>query len=611
MAVKNDIMRHLTSRLLITSCYGLIFAAATVAAHAQTVEPEAEITPRAQIVQSLSSLSTTELAPEGMTPDALEPDALDDDAVVDQGRGGEVTSPPKPALKPVPAVDNPQKSTRSTTPSVAAKPSQTAEPFAPVAGRYGFFQTAADYLAARGDAPSAQLKLTYRVTLMDVKTGIPLKPEFAVITLGDDYVMLKRLSADAQIFDFKTRRLLTVSDDAQSFTNVSLFGARYSTIDTVRRMTANGDKRAIDAPSKTRPKGAIGPATPSQTQALNAFYLESALGWAAKKLDDPAFKYTRKEDNIEASFDGDGVFMGRFNGPNFDTRGQSYSFVSLMFHTLPAHPEILSRLTDITRVPTNLTLHKVTPEIPAGQKQIWQLTDAVSKSAPFPLPRAAKSVAEQEGVTPLAFVVSEALKGGALGGPPDPAATLAAMEERLAQGDVLAVWLSAAALSDKLGDCKALSGLCDLRARARAAGKGDEDLAQLFAAFDDVQNPSRRIAGITALQPLLADPDVPGIILRKAGVALSKTRRAERMKAGMADLNPETLLIQSIAKDPYDYAAYLSLAQLYAARGDFIQSWDIADALRAFPDAPDALKVGFDRAESQLLAGAPGFFPPN
>lgn len=484
--------------------------------------------------------------------------------------------------------------------------------FEPAEGRYGFFQTAPDYLAARGTAAGSQLKLRYKVVKSDGVTGISSPPEMVNILLGTDYAATSRGDGPMKIFDFKTRRLLTLTADApEHFTNVSLYAARYKNIDTVRRMTNGGKLRDLTAPKR----GAIPLSASAKPKGLNAFYLESSLGWAAAPLPkrndgEPALTMKTKDRVTEARFDGKNVFTAKFNGPDFDVSTQGYSLISLFYHMLPIHPEILANLTTVTTAPTYLKLYIESPNAPSGQIESWTLTDAVADEAPFPLPSGALSVTELEAVSPLAFVMTEALHGRALGGPPDITATLAAMENRLEAGDVLAVWLSANAMSDRMGNCEALDGLCAMIARARTAGMEDEDLRDLFTAFDDVNTPAKRIGALMTLQEAVADPDAPGIVLRTTALGLAKLKRTQIVTAGLSDLKPEILLTQAIAKDPYDYAAYQGLAQVYAARGAFIESWDMSDALRAFPDVPDAMTTPFERAEQTLSRGAPGFFPP-
>jgi len=126
----------------------------------------------------------------------------------------------------------------------------------PLEGRYGFFQTAADYLKARnmkggqeGEPLADHLTLTYRVTRKDTKTDIALDPETVIFTLGADFAQIKRGDKPTRLYDFKLRRMLTLGD--QAFSNVSLFGARYNDINTVQRMTQNGKKRDVDVRTKT------------------------------------------------------------------------------------------------------------------------------------------------------------------------------------------------------------------------------------------------------------------------------------------------------------------------------------------------------------------------
>ena len=482
--------------------------------------------------------------------------------------------------------------------------------FEPKSGQYGFFQTASDYLTARGGGTSPQLKLRYKVVKADGTTAIESPAEMVSVLIGPDYAATVRGDGPLQIIDFKTHRLLTLHADApEHFTNVSLYAARYKNIDTVRRMTRGGTLRHLEIGPNPKRKGLSLP-TANKPKGLNTFYLESSLGFAASAL--PQGSLTLKADRTTktGTFDGKTVFTGKFNGPRFDTPTQGYSLVSWLYHSLPIHPQVLATLTDIKSAPTYLKLYVETPNTPSGQIESWTLTDVVADEVPFPLPDSALSVTDMETVSPLAFVITEALHGRALGGPPDPNATLAAMGERLDLGDVLAVWLSARAMADRMGGCAALDGLCDMLQRARSLASDDPDVTDLVKAFDGVKNAATRTAALMTLQEAVADPDAPGVVLRVTALGLAKLKRNQIVTAGLTDLDAETLLNQAIAKDPYDYVAYQGLSQIYAAKGDFIESWDMSDALRAFSDAPQSMTEPFERAEGKLISGAPGFFPP-
>ena len=574
--------------------FGLAVLTSVLGRPSAVFAQEAMLTPRDRVIMGLIENV------ESRTPDETieDPDEIVEPETLDEPLSETSVEAPRPPI----SIDIPLPSTGIT--------------FEPAAGRYGFFQTASDYLAARGEAAGPQLKLRYRVVKSDGVTGISSAPERVNVLLGADYAAIIRDDSPMKIFDFKTRRLLSLTADApEHFTNVSLYAARYKNINTVRRMTNGGKRRILDGPQNTLNRDNMPLSAIAKPKGLNAFYLESSLGWAAAPLPSgsdgkPSLTLETVDRVTTANFAGKDVFTGKFNGPDFDITSQGYSLMSLFYHISPVHPEILANLTTVSAAPTYLKMYTESPNAPSGQIESWTLTDTVADVAPFPLPSTALSVTELDAVSPLAFVMTEALHGRALGGPPDPAATLSAMEDRLEAGDVLAVWLSARAMSERMGGCEALDGLCAMVARARNAGMDDEDLQNLITAFDDVNQPNKRIGALMTLQEAVADPDAPGIVLRTTALGLAKLKRNQIVTAGLSDLKAETLLTQAIAKDPYDYAAYQGLSQVYAARGAFIESWDMSDALRAFPDAPDVMTAPFERAEQTLSRGAPGFFPP-
>jgi len=336
------------------------------------------------------------------------------------------------------------------------------------------------------------------------------------------------------IYDFKEKRLLNVSKRDNTFTNASLYAAAYRSLDTVGKMTNGGKKRRL-------PLGA--------GVTLDAFYLESALGYAAGP-NPSELSILQSGETLRAELGGKQIFSAAVDGPKLENFRQAYSFIGLLYHSEPVHPAILAELIEARAAPSAMTFHSYGPKIPEGEILSWTLTSKTAETAGFPLPAGAKSVVEGETVSPLGFVMSEAIAGRALGG--------------------------------------------------RVVIEG----------LSETKSKSTRIEGLSKLKPTLSAADAPSLVLRRAGLALAKTAPAEREAAGLSEFDPADLLTQAIARNPYDFLAYQGLAQLQAARGDFIQSWDINDALRAFSGVPQELRAPIDRAENQLSARAPGFFPP-
>ena len=206
--------------------------------------------------------------------------------------------------------------------------------------------------------------------------------------------------------------------------------------------------------------------------------------------------------------------------------------------------------------------------------------------------------------------MAEAAAGRALGGQVVPESALSVINQQISQGDPLSAWVSAQSLKDMMGGCEQLAGLCRAISKAQSQKDTQPELASLIDALMQAERKSTRLEGLKGLSPMISSPDAPSLVLRRAGLALAKTTKSQRTAAGLADFDPERLLSQAIARNPYDLLAYQGLAQLEAARGDFIQSWNVNDPLRAFPNASDTLRGPIDKAEAQLTAVAPGFFPP-
>lgn len=459
---------------------------------------------------------------------------------------------------------------------------------------FGFFITARDYLAQRGQVPQPRLRLSYAVSRKNAKTAAAGESSTVDLIIGTDYAAISKTAGETVIYDFKEKRLLNVSKRDNTFTNASLYAAAYRSLDTVGKMTNGGKKRRL-------PLGA--------GVTLDAFYLESALGYAAGP-NPSELSILQSGETLRAELGGKQIFSAAVDGPKLENFRQAYSFIGLLYHSEPVHPAILAELIEARAAPSAMTFHSYGPKIPEGEILSWTLTSKTAETAGFPLPAGAKSVVEGETVSPLGFVMSEAIAGRALGGRVDPRAALTVINQQLTRRDPLSAWVSAQSLKDSLGGCEQLAGLCRAISDAENQKSASSELTALIEGLSETKSKSTRIEGLSKLKPTLSAADAPSLVLRRAGLALAKTAPAEREAAGLSEFDPADLLTQAIARNPYDFLAYQGLAQLQAARGDFIQSWDINDALRAFSGVPQELRAPIDRAENQLSARAPGFFPP-
>lgn len=500
-----------------------------------------------------------------------------------------ISTAPKSISEPAP-----QTSARHASLDTPASPAQIAGPQISGPQSFGFFTPAARYLAQRGGTSKPRLTLRYEVASKNATTAALGKNQIVDLVIGTDYAAISKTPDEMVIYDFKTNRILNYNPAAQTFTNASLYAAAYQNINTVSKMTEGGAKRKIAM---------------SASEDLDAFYLESSLGYAAGDLGGK-LSVQQSGGLINAKFDGESVFSATLNGPKLKDYKQAYSFISLLYHSEPIHPAILAELKDVRAAPNAMTITSYGPSYPRGKVFTWTLKSQISETSDFPLPPTAKSVIEVESVSPLGFVISEALAGRALGGQADPAALLTAINQRQSSGDSLSSWVSAQTLKDRMGGCERLSGLCRAIRSAEASSSADPDLASLIQAFKDIEQSSSRAAGISALIPMISAPDAPSVVLRRAGLALAKLPKSSAQSAGLGGLDAADLLSQAIARNPYDLLAYKGLSQVHAARNNFIESWDMNDALRAFPNVPSDLTAPINRAESKLSTRAPGFFPP-
>ena len=359
-------------------------------------------------------------------------------------------------------------------------------------------------------------------------------------------------------------------------------------------MTKNGTQRSLDL---------------GGGKTLDSFFLESSLGHSASPLAGQ-LDVTQTAEKISANFKGKPVFSAALNGPKLDNIGMAYSFIGLLHHSEPVHPAILAELKDLGTAPNAMTFYSYGPKYPDGRIFSWTLKSKMSETGPFPLTASAKSIIEQKNVSPMGYVISEAIAGRALGGAPNPRQMLTAINLRLKADDPLSAWVSAQSLKDRLGGCSQLAGLCTAISKAQARSGESEELGRLINGFKGLESKVTRLGALIELKSSVDAVDAPSLVLRKMAVNLSKTSKAELEAAGLGAMDPAQMLRQAIARNPYDPLAYQGLAQILAARGEFIQSWDMNDALRAFPEVPAALTTPIGRAEAKLAARAPGYFPP-
>lgn len=457
-----------------------------------------------------------------------------------------------------------------------------------------FYMTAADYLTARGGGTDTQLVLNYTISVASAKSGLKVPPRTLELIIGPDYASVKK-GDNVEIFDFKTNRFLRLEkvDDTPFFTNVSIFPAAYKAYNTVKASTKDGKLDQIT----------IGP-----NAALDAFWLESSMGWAARSSF-PELTVKREGQEVSTSYKGRVPFTASFTGPELPSDAHMRVLMTYWLHDIPIHPAILPQIGRPDRAPKSLQILSFSPKFPEGLISDWTLTKSETRESPFPLNADLKNSLEAKQGTALSYIISGAVEGS----PITPMLSDKELKENIRRereaGNNFAVWQISQSLAARQGGCEnSRMPLCSDIKSLEAIQKSDSDIARLSRILSDIDRPPSRLTALEALFPYIKDGTAPAFMVKKAGQARSKIRTNVIKSEALKNIRADHLLEQALMKDPKDPEVYLNLAQVYAAQDRFAESWDLQDALRRLPDVPEKLTKPINTVEATLKEVAPGFF---
>lgn len=604
-----DFVHHMKSLFLTVIC-AVIAGSGT--AFAQTQAAPAQ-TPREQFIDFLkgeadltkpitrpSSAPFSDDIVSTTRPQITAPETLIDESVA--------TLPPPnllPAPEPAPEAapeEAPEESMTSAMPDNNPMPTEevtlitskiTSGDRIEATGRLPFYVSARDYLLIRDTQAHTRVELVYSIDKSNGKTDIKSSSTSARILIGPDYAAYQD-EEELRLYDFKTNRRLTLTQqetlegEILNFTNVSLFPLVLKKVETITRATQNGKLNSIKISPELN---------------FDVFWMESALGFSQREAPKGL---TQDRDDITATAKLGTIkaFEANLNGPDLPSSEHRDSWLALLYHEVAIHPQILAELTTDIQLPSALTYLTYGPALPDGVRARWTLDSHSAVEAPFPLPPQARSVLEQAQVAPLTYVIAGAANGSVLGGPPDEAVLREVATRFEAAGDTLSAYLTWQRLVEMQGGCPDAAACDDITTLTHQS----QPTPELTAVIKAFTAQGSRIDQMNALRPLIKTDDPPPILLRKAGEIRSElTPRVAKM-AGLSDILAGPLLEQALAKDPYDPKTYLSLAQIYTARGAFEESWDLRDALLVLPGAPQELLAPTTRAEIRLMITAPAFF---
>ncbi|MEE9347307.1 MAG: tetratricopeptide repeat protein [Robiginitomaculum sp.] len=467
-----------------------------------------------------------------------------------------------------------------------------------------FYLTAREYLALRGNETNPQTRLTYSVVTKPLSADgnddtREFKPQEIILTLGADFVMMTRDiekgGLEKTIYDFRFNRLLRISDPSQdgahpAFTNSSLYATAHSNT----RLIANATN-----------KGALNTISGGPNGDIDAFWLESAMSWSMNDRLKDLHTQTLEEGTL-ITYKEQPIAKYRLDKTPYSDPSHSDAFLAFAHHKLPLHPSVLRQFYAAPAPVKNLTVTAITPQTPEGSLQIWTLEQVVTNPGVFPLPQDALS--DLSG--PMAFIINEAARGRALGGPPNLDALTDEIETAINAKDWTQAWLTGQRYMAYSKPCGAADerGACTVLSAIESREDLPEDLTALISGFKAAKSSKTRVRALQALKPWAQKDDAPAIITRTIGVTRAKINAVTAKAAGLEMIDASPLINRALAQDPYDPHSYLGLAQFYAANGNYEAAWDVYDALRVSILSDPKAKIPVERAEAKLQNRAPGYF---
>jgi len=510
-------------------------------------------------------------------------------------------SPPERAKKTSPKTPK----TIDAIQEVATKPKLKLKKTKSVAAKIApFYLSAEEYLSLRGDGNSQQTVLRYKVESGAVTgSGLGASQEIALV-LGADFVAMN-VGKNTTIYDFKLNRILSLKPEygmdgkltgKTFFENTSLYAKAYRDITTVRSTTQNGRLKKLDM---------------GKGVSLDAFWIESAMSWATD-TSDADLMIEKPNQSLIIKRNGETVFSAEFADEAYDNHASKNALLTFAHVKWPLHPSVLRELYTYASPPKRFEMLSYGPTAPKGQKQVWTLVNQIVETAAFPLPGNAISVAQMPKVTPLVFLIGEAVNNRALGGIKSVKQMASDFDGKLDAEQYWRAWIIGQQYIAYSGKCKNPNDptICKATAQIEATYKDDmpKRVQDYMTALNAAGRPGLKAEAIETLGPYLDKKETPAFVIRTAAMARAKMKKTQAETAGVTDLNAEILLQTALAKDPYDPNTYVGLAQVLAAKGAFEQSWDIYDALRAGIPTADSIDLKINRLEKNLRKTAPGYF---
>ncbi|WP_420431118.1 hypothetical protein [Hyphobacterium sp.] len=297
-----------------------------------------------------------------------------------------------------------------------------------------------------------------------------------------------------------------------------------------------------------------------------------------------------------------------------EQQAQAELFRRWMRHALPLHPDVLAVLRGAPDIPSGFAYFIVSPDSPDGRREVWTLQQSDTRAPGFRLEPdlAARAPLPEWLGTEILPVAADA---SAVERAPGDDSLLEAIADYREAGDLARAYLVAFHETSRNGPCPP-PGQADRREVCAAAnsivagGLGNPSFETVFGAIDEIGS-EQEAAILEALAPYLEDTGYVGAAARTIVANELIVWAARDPEAPPADLDPFSLLTESIALDPYAGANYRYLGNALLTLRNPIAAWTVYDAGRSVPGAANHLTlVQVSVLEERLRALAPDFFLP-
>jgi hypothetical protein len=465
----------------------------------------------------------------------------------------------------------------------------------------------ADDLKAGPTAPAADLiagrssGLVLRVAY-DITTSAAGAPSRITADIAPDYVFVHRTfpekPPEVDLFDYRTRRFITIDEKNRSFVNRSL----YAMVDF--RYAESYNRRVI--------RGALNAAGIGKSAAdvTNPFWDQQELGIVA--ADDTPVTVDRKQ----TAAGGVRLVVDGLNGGEFEPSPEALSpaemqgLLRFLHENFNLHPILLTAIAGSGKLPSAISA--LAGRFSDRKEKIWRLASVERITVPYPLPADAKpafvddAAPLAESLRSLLPLMLDAVAGRYHGGPRSVADYRTQLAKALADGNILQHFVldNEFQLQYGLGIMACINGNrhhddCSQQQSILAIWKSNASTMALIEAF-----------GIEGKDPKVA-------IAKRLSVP-----RNGLSDAYIIDLwNGDTMLQQgdldgagvelakAIRGNPYVGGFYKDLGDVFGHSFEPMEQWLCYDLARSLPGAEEMLVVdGIAKHEKFLADKYPEFF---